>query len=236
LTELDKQLHDDEYRQAIATYLGLWLGRNADRLTTFVQWQTTADKFGHMFNKQSLGMIWDYAEVNPFNEVTGGASGQFEWIPRVIKHESLPTEVTVRSARVYCGDAARLQLNTASSDVVVTDPPYFDSMAYADLSDFFYVWLKRGLGDVFPEVFVTPQTPKSEEAVAHKHRHHGNSCQYSRHRALFCIHDIIRTLTTECTHDIVRDLVIIPPTRRSCGQIANRTSRATRSHPALLGR
>jgi adenine-specific DNA methylase len=72
-------------------------------------------------------------------------------------------------------------LKDNSVDAVSTDPPYFDAIAYADLSDYFYIWLKRSIGDALPEAFVTPQTPKSEEAVAHKHRHHGNRQKGKEH-------------------------------------------------------
>lgn len=181
LAELATRERNAEYRQAVATYLGLWIGRIADRMTTFVQWQTNADKFGHMFNKQAIPMIWDYAEVDPFNQVTGGALGQLDWILRVIEHESPASNTTLFPARVLRGDGASLSLAENSVDVVVTDPPYFDAIAYADLSDFFYVWLKRGLGEILPEAFTTPLTPKREEATALKHRHGGDVEQAKQH-------------------------------------------------------
>lgn len=93
---------------------------------------------------------------------------------RVIRHE--PAEKAgVLSARIILGSATELVgVESDSSDSVVTDPPYGNSIAYADLSDFFYVWLKRSLGDLMPEVFRTPQTPKEQEATSHKHRHDGS--------------------------------------------------------------
>ncbi|MGI6210039.1 MAG: DUF1156 domain-containing protein, partial [Anaerolineae bacterium] len=102
-------------------------------------------------------------------------------IARVIRHESATSPGVPAAARVLLGDAARLPLPQNSIEAVVTDPPYFDEIAYADLSDFFYVWLKRGLGDVFPDLFATPLTPKGEEATALKHRHGGSGEEANRH-------------------------------------------------------
>jgi hypothetical protein len=83
--------------------------------------------------------------------------------------------------KIIHGSATKLALETESCDYVVTDPPYGNSIAYADLSDFFYVWLKRSLGDMFPEVFSTPQTPKEQEATSHKHRHKGSQERGNEH-------------------------------------------------------
>jgi adenine-specific DNA methylase len=166
--------YDDEYRRAVAAYLGLWVSRNSMRLTNMGRFDPGGESFQSPFASQSIAMVWDYSEPNPFNETTGGALSQLDWILRVIQHESPASGVSLEQARVYRGDGAHLHLENGTLDIVVTDPPYFDSIAYADLSDFFYIWLKRGLSDVFLEAFLTPQTPKSEEAVAHKHRHHGN--------------------------------------------------------------
>jgi adenine-specific DNA methylase len=102
---------------------------------------------------------------------------QAEWIVHVLKHES----DKAMPAIVNRGDAASLPLKGTSVSVVVTDPPYFDEVAYADLSDFFYVWLKRALGQVIPDVLVTPQTPKTDEATALKHRHGGDGTAADKH-------------------------------------------------------
>jgi len=121
-------------------------------------------------------MTWDYPEANPFSESTGGAEGQFEWMKRVVLHEA----GTSQSATVTRGDGAALP-GDICCDVVVTDPPYFDAIAYGDLSDYFYVWLKRGLADVIPDILLTPLTPKSDEATALKHRHQGDAEKADAH-------------------------------------------------------
>lgn len=125
-------------------------------------------------------MIWDYPEMNPFSEISGGDS-QLEWITRVVEHESPLPALPIHPAQVHCGDGVRLALAAGFTNVVVTDPPYFDEISYADLSDFFYIWLKRGIGDVFPEIFATPLTPKSDEATALKHRHGGDGDKAEQH-------------------------------------------------------
>ena len=129
-------------------------------------------------------MVWDYSEPNPFNEATGGSLSQLSWILRVIQHESVPGNKHVFPTQVMRSDGASLQLRTDTIDIAVTDPPYFDAIAYADLSDFFYIWLKRGLGEILPDAFPTPLTPKSEEATAFKHRHNGNAEEAKNHCTL----------------------------------------------------
>ena len=175
LAELEQKGPDAEYRKAVATYLGLWVGKVSPRLTTLGRWNLTGEKLETPFNAQAIPMKWDFPEANPFTGVTGGALGQLDWILRVIAHESPPSDASFHPAIALCGDGAGLSLADSTADAVVTDPPYFDAIAYADLSDFFYVWLKRGLGDVCPEIFATPLTPKSDEATALKHRHDGDT-------------------------------------------------------------
>jgi putative DNA methylase len=155
---------------SVAVLLGLWISRASARYCTVTVWHKTEEKFEHPFGRQTIPMTWDYPEPNPLADGSAGLTDAWDLMRRVIERES----VSQSPASVLLNDAAKLPLRDRAVDCVVTDPPYFDSIAYADLSDFFYVWLKRGLSEVVPEAFTTPQTPKTEEAVAHKHRHHGN--------------------------------------------------------------
>lgn len=168
----------NDYRQALLSYFGLWIDRVLLRSSTVAFWDVVGETIVQPFGRQAIPMVWDFIEANPFNEATGSASAQLKYIVGFIEHESFDSGST---AIVTYGDAANLNLASSSIDVVVTDPPYFDAIAYADLSDFFYVWLKRSIGNYFPEVFLTPQTPKSQEAVAHKHRHHGKKQEGIKH-------------------------------------------------------
>lgn len=172
-----EEIEDEEYRKAVGVYLGFVLSRISQRMSNVGLWDAGFEKINHPFGRQAIPMTWDYPETNPFSDSTGSIDGQIGWVTRVITHESivsLPTEV-IR------GDGAALSLRDASCDVVVTDPPYFDAIAYSDLSDYFYVWLKRGLGDVIPEALVTPLTPKGDEATALKHRHQGDAEKADAH-------------------------------------------------------
>jgi len=141
------------------------------------RWDTGGEKFQTPFDGARLPMKTDYPEANPFSAVTGGFDNQLDWVLRFVERESHGTE----AATTLCGDGASLPLSVDAAGTVVTDPPYFDEAAYADLSDFFYVWLKRGLKGLDCGALVTPQTPKSDEATALKHRHGGDAMAADKH-------------------------------------------------------
>ena len=119
-------------------------------------------------------MMWDYPEVNPLANSSGTATTQLRYMLKVIEHECAANEPTTADPAILLGTATSLPLEASTVHCVVTDPPYGNSIAYADLSDFFYVWLKRSVAKDFPNVFRTPQTPKDAEATSHKHRHNGS--------------------------------------------------------------
>jgi adenine-specific DNA methylase len=159
-----------EYSIAVACYLALWIDKIIVRMTSFTRWNNNGENFEQPFDIAKIAMMWDYAEMFPFNLVTGGGEGQLDWVLRVISRESRSKSAP---ATVFRGDASRLPLETGALSAIVTDPPYFDAIAYADLSDVCYIWLKRALVNILPDVFTTPTTPKSDEATALKHRHGG---------------------------------------------------------------
>ena len=171
---------DDAYAKVIITYITLWISRNSMFLTNMGVWKPSGEFIASPFSLQAIPMVWDYPEINIFNDASGGALSQLDWILRFIDHESVGTQ-KILPAEVLWGDAARLALPDNHADVGVTDPPYFDAISYAELSDFFYIWLKRGLAEIYPEIFVTPLTPKSEEATALKHRFHGSEELAKKH-------------------------------------------------------
>jgi adenine-specific DNA methylase len=164
---LEQQIEDDGYRQAVVAYLSLAVGRLSDFNSTFCTWSPTGEFLGHTFTRHALGMVWDYAEVNPFSGSTGDWAGSIDWITRVIEHCS---GVRDQPAQVRVGDATKLPLDTESLEAVLTDPPYYDSVPYADISDYFYVWLKRALGQYARSLARTPLTPKASEVVMHSGR------------------------------------------------------------------
>ena len=172
-TTLD--IHHD-YHKAVISYLGVLIDRIAVANTTFGVWHTKGEKLERIMGRQAIPMVFDYPESNPFCISTGSAYNQLEWLTRYIESESCcPFSTVVNHASSGEKDQFRHKQLTA----VVTDPPYYDAIAYADLSDFFYVWLKRTLGDVYPLNFATPQTPKTDECTALKH-HHGNNLERAK--------------------------------------------------------
>lgn len=177
LESMKDEIVDVEYRKAVGVYLGLLLSRITQRGSSFGIWNTKGENFEHPFGRQAIQMTWDYPEVNPFSESTGGVVGQLDWMTRVIGHESCGSTAKL----ITLGDAGALKLEDNSIDVVTTDPPYFDAIAYADLSDYFYIWLKRAFNETNMEDLLTPMTPKSDEATALKHRHEGSEEKADKH-------------------------------------------------------
>ncbi len=164
------QTGDAEYARAVATYLSMIFNRLANQTNTVSRLDNTRGTIQGIFSRQAIPMVWDYAEVNVFSGSTGDWSGALDWVVRVIDHAA---RTGGELARLRQGDAARLALADAALDAVITDPPYYDAVPYADLSDFFYVWLKRSVGDLYPEVFATPLTPKQPEIIQEPARHGG---------------------------------------------------------------
>ena len=175
-TELAPQASD--YGKAVLTYLGILVDRVAIVNTSFGRWDVTRENIQSPFSRQAIAMVFDYPESNLFCNVSGSASNQLEWICRYIESES---ECSLSAFLNNASSGDKSQFGDKSIKAVVTDPPYYDAIAYADLSDFFYVWLKRTLGDVYPLNFATPQTPKTDECTALKHHHNGKADQAKAH-------------------------------------------------------
>lgn len=155
---------EENYAVALSTYLGIIFDRVLVRMTAYNIWDSTTESVMQIFNQgQSLPMRWDYIEVNPFSNAGGGSwSNCIDYICLVIEHAS---RSATQSAELHSGTALRQPFPDNSFDAIVTDPPYYDAVPYADLSDFFYVWLRRNLTSQHPQLFYTPLTPKMEELV-----------------------------------------------------------------------
>ncbi len=154
------QGYEADRARSVVTYLALAIDRIADYNSTLCAWANHGEYAGHTFARNALPMVWDYAELNPFSGSTGDWSGAIDWIVRVIEHAS---KVSTSSASVHQGTATRLPYSDDVFDAIITDPPYYNAVPYADLSDFFYVWLRKSIGDLYPEIFRTPLAPKSPE-------------------------------------------------------------------------
>lgn len=152
--------------KAIVSYLALLLSRIANRMSSLAYWYVPGEKIQPTFVRQAIGMVWDYLEMNPFNDASGGWATNLSDGLRVIENLSVlainPIPVTVAHH-----SATSLPFADNFFDAVFTDPPYYDNVPYSHLSDFFYVWLKRVLGELHPELFATPLTPKTDEIVAY---------------------------------------------------------------------
>ncbi|MGH8900915.1 MAG: DUF1156 domain-containing protein [Egibacteraceae bacterium] len=151
-----------ERAEAVVTYLGLCVDRVADRNSTFCTWDWKAINVRNTFPQQAIRMAWNYTELNPLADVSGSWNSAARWIELAIHHCST-TGAT--PAAVLRGNAQALTFPDATFDAVIVDPPYYDSFQYADLSDFFYVWLKRSIGHLHPGLFSIPLTPKQQEVI-----------------------------------------------------------------------
>ncbi len=159
---------DSEYATAVVSLLACAIDRMVDKASTLALWYVAGEKIQHTFGRQALPMVWDYVEVNPFSGATGDWASAVVWVVRAIEHCSLAADSVAHLKR---GDASRLNISHTSMDAVITDPPYYDSVTYAELSDFFYVWLKRSIGEYHGDIFATPLTPKTPEIIQARARH-----------------------------------------------------------------
>lgn len=167
-----------DYNVAIVTYLGIWVDRIVARCTSFGLWHSGRETLEYPFGRQAIPMVFDFPESMPFERGSGSPLNQLDWISRYIISESNSSFASVLN-NAASGDKSQFEENFITC--VVTDPPYFDAIAYADISDFFYIWLKRNLHDIFPLNFATPQTPKTEECTALKHHHNGSIDKAKNH-------------------------------------------------------
>lgn len=153
------------YADAISVYLSLAVSRQTDYSSSICTWHNTGEKMRNVFARQAIPMAWDYAESNPFSSKSGNFLGQVEWVAEAVENVPAYPQCEARQA-----DAATRDY---SNVVVSTDPPYYDNIGYSDLSDYFYVWLRRMLKPVLPSVTATMLTPKTQELVANPYRHGG---------------------------------------------------------------
>ena len=169
---------ENNYREALQVMLAIWIDRIAIVNTSFGVWHTGGEKLERIMGRQSIGMVYDYPESHTFCNSSGSAQNQLDWIIRYLEEESTNT---FYSQFFNASSGERGQFAEKSITAVVTDPPYYNAIAYADCSDFFYGWLKITLGDLFPLNFSTPQTPKAEECTALAHYHNGSIEKAKKH-------------------------------------------------------
>ncbi len=156
------------YADAVAVYLALAVDRASDYGSAVCSWHNgpKMQALRNTFGRQAIPMVWDFAEGSPFSDSSGNWSKNIDWVVKSM--EPLPSRPAGLAGQE---DASGQSISTGK--VVSTDPPYYDNIGYADLSDFFYVWLRRSLRPVFPDLFATLAVPKAEELVATPARHGG---------------------------------------------------------------
>ncbi|MFC6688634.1 DUF1156 domain-containing protein [Jhaorihella thermophila] len=153
------------YAEAVSVYLGFAIDRVAMSGNSLVRWNPVGQKAQHIFGRQAIPMLWDYAETNPLGNATGALNAAYKMAENGLR--TVPCGV----GEIAQQDAQGVSIHEGS--VICTDPPYYDNVGYADLSDFFFVWMKRVLRPIYPELFGVLATPKSEELVATPYRHGG---------------------------------------------------------------
>ena len=155
----------EDYADAIATYLGLAVSRTTNTINSLCVWSQSRDQSVNLFSRQAIPMAWDFPEVNPF----AGAAGDFAETSQSMSKTIASLPANLR-AQVEQRDATTIE----SKEVVFSsDPPYYDNIGYADLSDFFYVWLRRSLHSIYPQLMSTLLVPKKQELVATPYRFAG---------------------------------------------------------------
>ena len=152
------------YLEAISTYLACAVSRLASYNNSICVWNMKGGSVAQIFARQAIPMSWDFIEVNPLVKMSGNWDGGIEWIADVLPR--LPTSQTGTASQ---SDASNQTIS--ANKFISTDPPYYDNIGYADLSDFFYVWMRRSLRSVYPNLFATIAVPKEEELVATPYRH-----------------------------------------------------------------
>lgn len=153
------------YGIAVGIYLAFAVSKLADWSSSICSWINTAEKARDTFARQAIPMVWDFLEIFPLSKSVGNFTNHVDWVADV-----LPCVPAQGEGQAIQADAQTAVLKRA---LVATDPPYYDNVGYADLADFFYVWLRRSLGDIFPALMGTMLTPKTHELVADPFRHGG---------------------------------------------------------------
>lgn len=157
------------YADAVAVYLGFGVSRLSDICNSLCRWEVTKTQVRNLFGRQAIPMIWDFAEPNIFAGNAGDFGVSLNTLAKVLDRFT-----TFTNSNKGAATQADAQTQVISLDKIIsTDPPYYDNIGYADLSDFFYVWLRRSLRQVYPNLFSTIAVPKAEELVATPYRHGG---------------------------------------------------------------
>jgi putative DNA methylase len=170
--QVEKDGESIEYAQAVGVYLGFGVSRMADINNSLCRWEISKTQVRNLFTRQAIPMVWDFAENNVFGDAAGGYMVSLGSIIKVIERFQAVDKIGVVNQHDAQTD------NGLRNIMISTDPPYYDNITYADLSDFFYLWLRQSLKGIYPDVFRTMLVPKTEELIAAAYRFDG-----SKHKA-----------------------------------------------------
>jgi putative DNA methylase len=152
------------YADAVSVYLAFAVDKCCDYWSNICSWHSSGEKMRNTFGRQAIPMVWDYAEANPFCESSGNWLAMVDWTWKAL-------ETTPARPQGYAIQFDAQNQSISSGKVISTDPPYYDNIGYADLSDFFYAWLRRSMRLTYPSLFTTLAVPKAEELIAAPYRH-----------------------------------------------------------------
>jgi putative DNA methylase len=190
--------HNKDYSKIVSTYLSILIDKHLMYSTRHCRWISNLEAISNIYARQAIPMMMDFAESNIIGSSTGSLRSQLDWITRCVTEES---QSHFKSSCINTTSGNISQFSEKYLDIVVTDPPYFDAIAYADISDFFYVWLKRMLLDEYPYNFATPSTPKSDECTALKH-HHNNDFEKAKEHFEVTLRSIFKAVEIQ-TKDLI---------------------------------
>ena len=165
-SEMLAQGYEADYAQAVSTYLGLWLNRVTEVSSNICRWRSDNESVVEVFGMQTLSMIWNYGESNLLHK----AEDRLKTVLKPLEHLS---QMQAEPVVVKHASATNLPYQNNVFNAVLTDPPYYDNIPYSYLSDFFYVWFKRSIGNLYPEFLAKLMTPKDDEIVMYGHRDGG---------------------------------------------------------------
>lgn len=168
--EMTKEGYDHEYAKIISCYLAFILDKVSNYYSTLSRWKSSGESVGDVFSRPIISMIYDYVEGNPISGTSGSWNNSVHLLLKTINFCSNASD---KYAIVTQASATELPYQNEFFDAVFTDPPYYDNIPYSYLSDYFYVWLKRSIGQLYPELFSTPLTPKNNEIVAYSNKEGG---------------------------------------------------------------
>lgn len=192
--ELHRQNSDDRsgYADALVTYLSFVLDKCADYWSALCSWNTSRELIRNTFGRQALPMVWDFVEANPFSDSSGNWVSMLDWVRKVVAQSTPNALGSIRQLNAQ-------SVQYSNNMVISTDPPYYDNIPYSNLSDFFYVWMRKSLKHIYPELLSTISVPRMDELVANQFRFGGK--EKAQQRFLDGMTDAIKQMAAQSSSE-----------------------------------